>query len=76
VFSNRWMQVAAASSLAILLAIIYVPALDPIFKTAFLGWREWSVMLPLILAPSFAAELTKAFLRMPGVQRWLHPRAS
>jgi Ca2+-transporting ATPase len=76
VFSNRWMQVAVVSSLTILLAIIYVPALDPIFRTAFLGWQEWSVMLPLILAPSFAAELTKAFLRLPGAQSWLHPRAS
>jgi Ca2+-transporting ATPase len=76
VFSNRWMQYAVVSSLAILLAIIYVPALDPIFKTAFLGWQEWSIMLPLMLAPSFAAELTKFFLRRPGVQGWLHPRAS
>jgi Ca2+-transporting ATPase len=74
-FSNRWMQVAVLSSLAILLAIIYVPALDPIFKTAFLGWREWSVMLPLILAPAVAAEITKLFLRMPGLQGWLRPLA-
>ena len=74
-FDNRWMQVAVLSSLAILLAIIYVPALDPIFETAFLGWRDWAVMLPLILAPAVAAEISKLFLRMPGLQGWLHPKA-
>jgi Ca2+-transporting ATPase len=76
IFSNKWMQYAVLSSLAILLAIIYVPVLDPIFNTAFLGWREWSVMLPLLFAPAIAAEITKVFLRMRGLQGWLHPLAS
>ncbi|MBC7225109.1 MAG: cation-translocating P-type ATPase, partial [Anaerolineae bacterium] len=40
-FSNRYMQYAVASSLAILLAIIYAPFLDPIFNTTFLGLRDW-----------------------------------
>ncbi|MGQ9594095.1 MAG: cation-translocating P-type ATPase [Anaerolineae bacterium] len=62
-FSNRYMQYAVASSLAILLAIIYVPFLDPIFSTTFLGLREWGVMAPLILVPSIAAEINKWFLR-------------
>jgi Ca2+-transporting ATPase len=47
------------ASLTILLAIIYVPGLDPIFDTAFLSLRDWAVMLPLILAPAVAAELSK-----------------
>ncbi len=59
VFSNRAMQWAVLSSLAIIVAIIYVPALDPIFNTAFLGPREWLAMLPLILLPSAIAELGK-----------------
>ncbi len=62
-FSNRYMQYAVASSLAIQLAIIYVPFLDPVFKTTFLGLREWEVMVPLILVPSLAAEINKWFLR-------------
>ncbi len=72
-FSNKWMQYAVVSSLAIILAIIYVPALDPIFDTAFLGWQDWMVMLPLILAQGVAAELTKLFIRLPSLQGWLHP---
>ncbi|HEX9114448.1 MAG TPA: cation-translocating P-type ATPase [Anaerolineae bacterium] len=58
-FGNRSMQLAIASSLAILLAIIYLPILDPIFKTTFLTLRDWALMLPLILLPSVAAEITK-----------------
>ena len=45
--------------LLIQLAIIYVPILDPVFDTTFLGLRDWLVMLPLILVPSLAAEITK-----------------
>jgi len=61
--SNRYMQWAVLASLVILLAIIYLPFLDPIFDTAFLGWGEWAVMIPLLLLPSVAAEATKLFLR-------------
>lgn len=75
VFSNKWMQYAVLSSLAIILAIIYVPALDPIFETAFLGWSDWLVMLPLILLQGVAAELTKLFIRLPGLQGWLYENA-
>jgi Ca2+-transporting ATPase len=75
-FSNKWMQYAVVSSLAILLAIIYVPFLQPIFNTVALGRREWSVMLPLLFAPAIAAEITKFFLRMPQLQGWLHPVAA
>jgi len=32
-------------------------------------------MLPLILAPSFAAEITKFFLRRSGAQGRLHPQS-
>jgi hypothetical protein len=70
------MQYAVLSSLAILLAIIYVPLLQTIFKTTSLGSREWGVMLPLLFLPAIAAEATKVFLRMPRLQGWLHPVAA
>jgi len=63
VLSNRYMQWAVLTSLAILLGIIYVPLLDPIFNTTFLGLNEWLVMLPLMLMPSIAAEIYKTFWR-------------
>jgi Ca2+-transporting ATPase len=72
VFSNKYMQYAVVSSLAVLMAIIYVPALDPIFDTAFLAAPEWLVMLPLILTPAIVAELTKPLIRRRALrsQTW------
>jgi Ca2+-transporting ATPase len=63
IFTNRYMQYAVLSSLLILLAIIYVPVLDPIFSTTFLTLRDWLLLLPFMLMPPIAAELTKIFLR-------------
>jgi P-type Ca2+ transporter type 2C len=68
-FSNKYMQYAVLVSLAILLSIIYVPALDPIFDTAPLGWLHWVEILPLIFVPAFAAEITKWFLRREDARR-------
>ncbi len=59
VFSNKWMQWAVLLSVIIVLAIIYIPVLDPIFNTTFLGLREWLVIAPLVLVPAAAAEVRK-----------------
>ena len=59
VFTNRVMQWAVLASLVIILAIIYLPFLDPIFDTAFLGLREWAVIVPLMFIPATVAEITK-----------------
>jgi len=58
-FTNRWMFYAVASSMMLLLAVIYIPFLQPIFNTMPLGWREWRVVLPLLLVPALVAEATK-----------------
>jgi Ca2+-transporting ATPase len=63
VFSNKWMQRAVLTSLAILLAIIYVPFLASIFGTTALSAEDWVVILPLILVPSVVAEINKWALR-------------
>jgi P-type Ca2+ transporter type 2C len=59
IFSNRYMNLAFVFSLILLLAAIYVPFLQPIFNTTTLGLAQWEVILPLILIPSVAAEITK-----------------
>ncbi len=58
-FNNKFMQVAVASSLLILLAIVYIPALGPIFGTTALSVQDWLMILPLTLLPAIAAEITK-----------------
>jgi Ca2+-transporting ATPase len=59
VFSNKVMNLAILSSLILLLAVVYIPFLQRIFDTASLGWTQWQIILPLLIVPSIAAELTK-----------------
>jgi Ca2+-transporting ATPase len=69
VFSNKYMQYAVGASVVLLLAVIYTPFLQPIFDTVPINPLEWTEMIPLILFPSVAAELTKAYMRL----RWVKP---
>ncbi len=64
-FSNTWMLYAVASSMLLLLAVIYVPFLQPIFNTVPLGWAEWQIVLPLLFVPAIVAEISKWLL---GIQ--------
>ena len=63
VLDNKWMQYAVGSSLLLLLAVIYVPFLQPFFGTIPLTLQDWIVMTPLFTVSSVAAEITKAVLR-------------
>ena len=58
-FNNKVMNWAILSSLILLLGVVYTPFLQGIFDTVPLGWAQWWVILPLLLGPSIAAELTK-----------------
>jgi len=58
-FSNKWMFYAVASSLVLLLLVLYVPFLQPIFGTVSLTWDQWRFVLPLLFVPALAAEITK-----------------
>jgi len=62
-FKNKVMNWAILSSLVLLLAVVYIPFLQGVFDTAPLGWTQWEVILPLLLVPSIAAELTKVIFR-------------
>jgi len=62
-FKNKVMNWAILSSLVLLLAVIYTPFLQDIFDTVPLGWTQWEVILPLLLIPSIAAEMTKVIYR-------------
>ena len=63
VFGNKFMNYAVSASLVLILLVLYVPFLNVIFKTVPLGWSEWIRILPLILVPSVAAEVTKMFVK-------------
>jgi Ca2+-transporting ATPase len=59
VFGNKWMNVGVLVSLVLIFLVIYVPFLQTIFDTAALGWAQWFKIIPLLIIPSIAAELTK-----------------
>jgi Ca2+-transporting ATPase len=62
-FKNKLMNWAVLGSLVLIMLVIYVPFLQPIFNTAPLGLEQWLEILPLVLIPSIAAELTKNVIR-------------
>jgi Ca2+-transporting ATPase len=59
ILGNRPMVYAVASSLALLLAVIYVPFLQGAFGTVPLTAQDWAQILPLLFVPAVAAEVTK-----------------
>jgi Ca2+-transporting ATPase len=63
VFTNKYMQIAVAASIFLLLLVVNVPFLQPIFNTHFLRWNEWVIVLGLALVPAIMEEFTKIFLR-------------
>jgi Ca2+-transporting ATPase len=59
VFSNKWMIYAVASSLVLLLLVIYAPFLQSVFNTVPLTLSQWEVVLPLLVVPAVVAEVSK-----------------
>ncbi len=67
-FSNRTMQYACLGSLALLMAVLYVPGLQKAFDTVTLeGWM-WGLIAPLILLPALTLEVRK-LLQARGLGR-------
>ena len=50
---NRYLVIAVLSSLALMFPVLYVDALQPIFKTVPLGLRDWALVLVAAGIPTF-----------------------
>ena len=70
-FSNRLLLVGIAFELALLVAILYVPALHRVFHTGGLDPRAWSLLALWPLLVIGAEELRKAAFR-----RWVRKEES
>lgn len=63
IFKNRWILRGIAFSVAVLLAIIYIPPLQGIFGTTALGLYEWLYLLTFVPIMFLADELRKYMVR-------------
>jgi len=63
VFTNKLMNWAVLGSMVMIFVVVYVPFFQPIFNTVPLGIAQWLEILPLVLVPLIAAELTNVYIR-------------
>jgi Ca2+-transporting ATPase len=68
IFSNKNMNLGVLISTVLLLAAVYIPFLNKVFGTVPLNWVQWEAVIPLLLVPSIAAEVTKWLLSRPKSQ--------
>jgi Ca2+-transporting ATPase len=61
------MNYAVIASAFLLLAVLYIPFLQPVFSTVPLSWEHWRLLLPLMFIPAIAAEITKWVISKKGV---------
>ncbi len=52
-FQNSYLVLAVLSSVVLMLVVMYVPVLQPIFKTVPLGFREWALSIVAAGIPTF-----------------------
>ena len=63
IFSNKTLVKSFLIAFALILIVIYVPFLEPIFDTAFMGLKHWAIIVPLAFIPFVAGELHKLNMR-------------
>jgi len=68
VFSNKWMNLAAGFSFALVLLVVYVPFLQPFFGTETITLIDWIEMAPFFFASPIAMELVKIYVRRRKVR--------
>jgi Ca2+-transporting ATPase len=68
-FTNKWMNWAVLASFLLVLAVVYVPFLQPFFDTVPLTADDWLFMLPFFFASPIAMELVKIYFRSRTVVR-------
>lgn len=68
-FSNKWLVAAVISSLAITLALIYVPILQAPFHTYSMSLQDWGIVTLAGASVLFIVETAKTFIRWLQLHR-------
>jgi len=63
-FSNKWLLAAVAGSIALQLAVLYIPNLSRLFGVAPLGLLDWILLIGVGSTVIIAEELRKAVFRV------------
>ena len=63
IFSNKTLVWASLFSFSLMLAVIYIPFLQPIFKTYAISAKDWLVVASLCAIPLLAGEINKLISR-------------
>jgi len=53
IFQNKYLVFAVLSSMLMMIGVLYIEALQPIFKTVPLGFREWCLVIVAAGIPTF-----------------------
>ena len=62
-FANRWLDLAIAWELALLLAVVYLPPLERVFGTYPLSLADWAIVVGAAATVAPVLELVKAVVR-------------
>lgn len=65
---NKWLLLAVMASFTIHMAVVYVPFLEPIFKTVPLNFQDWYIVLLISSVPFVLMELYKLIRRL--ILKW------
>jgi P-type Ca2+ transporter type 2C len=55
IFENKYLVWAVLSSVLLVLGVVYIDALQPVFKTTDLSFRDWALILVAAGVPTFVA---------------------
>lgn len=63
-FTNKWLILATASSLAMLMAILYIPVLQGLFHVVHMQFIDWLFIIPVSLSGFVTLEIVKWIFRI------------
>ena len=62
-FSNKWLIYANLSSIALLMGVMYIPALRAPFHVVVMGPEDWAIIVPVSFTGFISIEIVKWFFR-------------
>jgi Ca2+-transporting ATPase len=69
-FSNGWLWAAVALSIALQIAVVYVPVLQNAFTTVDLALPDWIRCVIVASSVLWVREAVKLFIRLTGVKAY------